>query len=155
MHERAWRVRREPLIATLHRSDAYIYGCGDCHGCDHERSGLGSAAMSRVTLLAAASGTLFGAGLTIGGMTNPARVRGFLDIFGDWDPTLAFVMGGAVIVMAFAWAIQRRMDTPRWASSFKLPDTSDLTPKLLGGSAIFGIGWGSRACVQVPASQLW
>ena len=106
--------------------------------------------MSRVTLLAAASGTLFGAGLTIGGMTNPARVRGFLDIFGDWDPTLAFVMGGAVIVMAFAWAIQRRMDTPRWASSFKLPDTSDLTPKLLGGSAIFGIGWGIAGLCPGP-----
>ena len=106
--------------------------------------------MSRVTLLAAASGTLFGAGLTIGGMTNPARVRGFLDIFGDWDPTLVFVMGGAVIVMAFAWAIQRRMDTPRWASSFKLPDTSDLTPKLLGGSAIFGIGWGIAGLCPGP-----
>ena len=106
--------------------------------------------MSRVTLLAAASGTLFGAGLTIGGMTNPARVRGFLDIFGDWDPTLAFVMGGAVIVMAFAWAIQRRMDTPRWTSSFKLPDTSDLTPKLLGGSAIFGIGWGIAGLCPGP-----
>mgnify|MGYP000277050016 FL=1 len=106
--------------------------------------------MSRVTLLAAASGTLFGAGLTIGGMTNPARVRGFLDIFGDWDPTLAFVMGGAVIVMAFAWAIQRRMDTPRWASSFKLPDTSDLTPKLVGGSAIFGIGWGIAGLCPGP-----
>jgi len=106
--------------------------------------------MNRVTLLAAASGTLFGAGLTIGGMTNPARVRGFLDIFGDWDPTLAFVMGGAVIVMAFAWAIQRRMDTPRWASSFKLPDTSDLTPKLLGGSAIFGIGWGIAGLCPGP-----
>lgn len=106
--------------------------------------------MNRVTLLTAASGTLFGAGLTIGGMTNPARVRGFLDIFGDWDPTLAFVMGGAVIVMAFAWAIQRRMDTPRWASSFKLPDTSDLTPKLLGGSAIFGIGWGIAGLCPGP-----
>ena len=106
--------------------------------------------MSRVTLLAAASGTLFGAGLRIGGMTNPARVRGFLDIFGDWDPTLAFVMGGAVIFMAFAWAIQRRMDTPRWASSFKLPDTSDLTPKLLGGSAIFGIGWGIAGLCPGP-----
>ena len=106
--------------------------------------------MSRVTLLAAASGTLFGAGLRIGGMTNPARVRGFLDIFGDWDPTLAFVMGGAVIVMAFAWAIQRRMDTPRWASSFKLPDTSDLTPKLVGGSAIFGIGWGIAGLCPGP-----
>jgi uncharacterized membrane protein YedE/YeeE len=106
--------------------------------------------MSRVTLLAVASGTLFGAGLAIGGMTNPARVRGFLDIFGDWDPTLAFVMGGAVIVMAFAWAVQRRMSGPVMASSFKLPDTSDLTPKLVGGSAIFGIGWGIAGLCPGP-----
>lgn len=106
--------------------------------------------MSRVNLLVAASGTLFGAGLTIGGMTNPARVRGFLDIFGDWDPTLAFVMGGAVIVMAFTWAVQRRMSGPFMASSFKLPDTSDLTPKLVGGSAIFGIGWGIAGLCPGP-----
>ena len=55
------------------------------------------------------SGTLFGAGLALGGMTNPARVRGFLDLFGDWDPTLAFVMGGAVIVMAIAWRFVPRL----------------------------------------------
>lgn len=106
--------------------------------------------MSRVTLLAAGSGTLFGAGLTIGGMTNPARVRGFLDILGDWDPTLAFVMGGAVIVMALAWAIQRHMGSPLWAGSFKLPDTGDLTPKLVGGSALFGIGWGIAGLCPGP-----
>ena len=52
------------------------------------------------------SGALFGGGLSIGGMTDPARVRGFLDLFGAWDPTLAFVMGGAVIVMAIAWRLQ-------------------------------------------------
>ena len=106
--------------------------------------------MSRLTFLSVASGTLFGAGLAIGGMTNPARVRGFLDVFGDWDPTLAFVMGGAVIVMAFAWAIQRRMSGPFLVSSFKLPDTSDLTLKLVGGSAIFGIGWGIAGLCPGP-----
>ena len=62
-------------------------------------------------LAALLSGTLFGAGLALSGMMDPARVRGFLDIFGAWDPTLAFVMGGAVIVMAGAWAIQRRITT--------------------------------------------
>ena len=88
------------------------------------------------------SGALFGAGLALGGMTNPARVRGFLDIFGDWDPTLAFVMGGAVIVMAIAWRFRERMAHPLFAEKFSLPDRSDLTGKLVGGSALFGIGWG-------------
>lgn len=106
--------------------------------------------MSRTTLVAASSGILFGAGLAIGGMTNPARVRGFLDILGNWDPTLAFVMGGAVIVMAVAWAIQNRMGSPMFGGSFALPDTSDLTPSLVGGSALFGIGWGIAGLCPGP-----
>lgn len=97
------------------------------------------------------SGSLFGAGLALGGMTDPARVRGFLDIAGDWDPTLAFVMGGAVIVMAIVWRIQRFMVRPVFADSFSLPDRSDLTPKLVGGSALFGIGWGIAGLCPGPA----
>lgn len=101
-------------------------------------------------VIAILSGTVFGAGLAIGGMTNPARVRGFLDIFGDWDPTLAFVMGGAVIVMALAWFVQKRMVRPAFASEFALPDTSDLTPRLIGGSALFGVGWGIAGLCPGP-----
>lgn len=97
--------------------------------------------MIRGLIVPLASGIIFGAGLTIGGMTDPARVRGFLDLFGAWDPTLAFVMGGAVLVMAIAWTIQRRMQRPAFATSFALPDRSDITPRLVGGSALFGIGW--------------
>jgi uncharacterized membrane protein YedE/YeeE len=97
--------------------------------------------MIRETLVPLASGTIFGAGLTIGGMTDPARVRGFLDLFGDWDPTLAFVMGGAVLVMALAWTMQRKMLRPFFGDGFALPDRSDITPRLIGGSALFGIGW--------------
>ena len=97
------------------------------------------------------SGTLFGGGLALGGMTNPARVRGFLDIFGNWDPTLAFVMGGAVIVMAIAWRIQARLAHPLFAPKFALPTRTDLTPKLIGGSALFGIGWGSAGLCPGPA----
>ena len=100
-----------------------------------------------VTLL---SGTLFGAGLALGGMVDPARVRGFLDIFGDWDPTLAFVMGGAVIVMAIAWRIQARMAQPLLAAKFALPDRSDLTPRLIGGAALFGTGWGIAGLCPGP-----
>jgi uncharacterized membrane protein YedE/YeeE len=97
--------------------------------------------MIRDTLVPLVSGTIFGAGLTIGGMTDPARVRGFLDLFGDWDPTLAFVMGGAVLVMAVAWTVQRKMLRPAFAEGFSLPDRNDLTPRLIGGSALFGVGW--------------
>jgi hypothetical protein len=104
----------------------------------------------RQLLIALVSGTIFGAGLTIGGMTDPARVRGFLDLFGDWDPTLAFVMGGAVLVMAFAWAVQGKMLRPFFAEGFSLPDRNDLTPRLIGGSALFGIGWGIAGLCPGP-----
>lgn len=96
------------------------------------------------------AGTVFGAGLALGGMTDPARVRGFLDLFGAWDPTLAFVMGGAVLVMALAWVVQRRMLRPLFADGFSLPDRSDLTPRLIGGSALFGIGWGIAGLCPGP-----
>lgn len=97
-----------------------------------------------------ASGVLFGAGLTLGGMTDPARVRGFLDLFGDWDPTLAFVMGGAVIVMAIAWRFQPRLSRPVFAEAFALPTRKDLTAKLIGGSALFGVGWGVAGLCPGP-----
>lgn len=97
-----------------------------------------------------ASGMLFGAGLTLGGMTDPARVRGFLDLFGDWDPTLAFVMGGAVIVMAIAWRFQPKLTRPIFADAFSLPSRTDLTPRLIGGSALFGIGWGVAGLCPGP-----
>lgn len=98
-----------------------------------------------------ASGILFGAGLTLGGMTNPDRVRGFLDVFGRWDPTLAFVMGGAVLVMAIAWRAQARMQTPLFGDKFSLPDRRDLDVKLITGSALFGIGWGLAGLCPGPA----
>ena len=97
------------------------------------------------------SGSLFGAGLTLSGMTDPARVRGFLDLFGNWDPTLAFVMGGAVLVMAVAWRLRARMTKPVFAEKFSLPDRSDLDPQLLVGSALFGIGWGIAGLCPGPA----
>ena len=96
------------------------------------------------------AGILFGAGLTLGGMTDPARVRCFLDLFGEWDPTLAFVMGGAVIVMALAWLIQPKLARPVFAETFAIPTRRDLTPKLIGGSALFGIGWGIAGLCPGP-----
>ena len=104
----------------------------------------------RQLLVALVSGTIFGAGLALGGMTDPARVRGFLDLFGAWDPTLAFLMGGAVLVMAVAWVVQRQMLRPLFAEGFSLPDRNDLTPRLIGGSALFGIGWGIAGLCPGP-----
>ncbi|ANU06836.1 DUF6691 family protein [Paraurantiacibacter namhicola] len=104
----------------------------------------------RANVTSLVSGTLFGAGLALGGMTNPARVRGFLDLFGNWDPTLAFVMGGALVVMAIAWQIVPRMARPVMAETFQLPSKSDLTPRLIGGAALFGVGWGVAGLCPGP-----
>ncbi|WP_228242781.1 DUF6691 family protein [Porphyrobacter sp. GA68] len=104
----------------------------------------------RTAITSLAVGTLFGAGLALGGMTDPARVRGFLDLFGNWDPTLAFVMGGAVLVMAIAWRLVPRMAEPLIADEFHVPTKSDLSPRLIGGAALFGIGWGIAGLCPGP-----
>jgi uncharacterized protein len=97
------------------------------------------------------SGTLFGAGLTFSGMANPAKVLGFLDIAGAWDPTLAFVMAGALLVTApaFRWVLTRR--APWFGSRFALPTKTDLEPRLVIGAALFGIGWGVAGLCPGPA----
>ena len=104
----------------------------------------------RGVLVSLASGLLFGAGLHIGGMTDPARVRGFLDLFGDWDPTLVFVMGGALIVMAIAWLVQKRMARPLFATKFSLPTRTDIDGRLISGAALFGVGWGIAGLCPGP-----
>ena len=93
-------------------------------------------------VVALLAGVLFGAGLAWSGMADPMRVQAFLDLFGNWDPTLGFVMGGAMIPMAIAWRIQRRMTKPAIDARFELPGTSSLDWRLALGSVLFGIGWG-------------
>ena len=103
------------------------------------------------SLVGLVSGMLFGVGLALSGMTDPARVRGFLDVFGHWDPTLAFVMGGALAVMSVAWAIQRRIERPLADGRFHLPGTVLIDRRLVAGAALFGIGWGLAGLCPGPA----
>ena len=107
-------------------------------------------AMSLV--LAGVAGAVFGVGLLLAGMTNPARVVGFLDVTGAWDPSLAFVMAGAVAVyaVAFRW-IQRRRPDPWFDVLFHLPSRRDIDRPLVLGAAIFGIGWGLGGLCPGPA----
>jgi uncharacterized protein len=94
-------------------------------------------------VLAGVAGLAFGAGLLISGMTQPAKVIGFLDILGRWDPSLMFVMGGGVVVYMIAFrAIRHSRDDPWFDVRFHLPTRRDLDAPLLVGSALFGIGWG-------------
>lgn len=107
--------------------------------------------MIRAVLIALLSGALFGAGLAVSGMADPTRVRGFLDVLGHWDPTLAFVMGGAVIVMAAAWLLKSRSKKPLAADAYVLPLTGAIDVRLIAGAAIFGIGWGVSGLCPGPA----
>jgi uncharacterized membrane protein YedE/YeeE len=102
-------------------------------------------------VIALISGLLFGAGLAYSGMADPARVQSFLDLFGTWDPTLAFVMGGAVLPMAVAWMIKSRLSSPLAATSFDLPGTSKIDRSLAIGAILFGMGWGIAGLCPGPA----
>ena len=102
-------------------------------------------------LVALLSGLLFGLGLDLAGMTQPAVVLGFLDIFGQWDPRLAFVMGGAVLTTAIGYRLVWRRPRPLLGDSFKLPTTRRFDVRLIGGAALFGIGWGIAGYCPGPA----
>jgi uncharacterized protein len=95
----------------------------------------------RLSVAALASGALFGIGLAMSGMTDARRVLGFLDIFGDFDPTLLFVLGGAVTTTAILFRFVLRRGSPVLASTFHLSNLRHIDNRLLAGAAIFGVGW--------------
>ncbi|MCO6383802.1 DUF6691 family protein [Oceanicola sp. 502str15] len=87
-------------------------------------------------------GLTFGLGISISGMANPAKVVNFFDVAGSWDPSLAFVMGGALFVTFIGYRLLFRRAAPLWAGSFSLPNTRQIDARLIGGSLLFGVGWG-------------
>lgn len=102
-------------------------------------------------LTALLSGLIFGLGLMVSGMSNPAKVLGFLDIAGSWDPSLAFVMVGAIVVASLAFFIARRRKRSLLGLPMQLPTSTAITPRLILGSAAFGIGWGLAGFCPGPA----
>lgn len=96
-------------------------------------------------------GFIFALGLGLSGMTQPQKVVGFLDIFGNWDPTLAFVMVGAIIVHLIAYRVIVRRPRPLWSDKWHIPTRKEITPSLVMGSFLFGIGWGLAGYCPGPA----
>ncbi|PVA05279.1 YeeE/YedE family protein [Thalassorhabdomicrobium marinisediminis] len=103
-------------------------------------------------LFALLSGLVFGLGLILSGMADPAKVQNFLDLFGTWDPSLAFVMGGAVLVAFVGFTLlTRNLSRPLFDSEFRFPTKADMDAKLISGAAVFGVGWGLGGFCPGPA----
>lgn len=102
------------------------------------------------SVLSLLSGSLFGAGLLLSGMTDTTKVQGWLDLFGAWDPTLAFVMGGALIPMAVAWRLTIGR-APLTGGSFPAPTKAEFDRRLILGSVLFGFGWAMAGLCPGPA----
>ncbi|MEO0487606.1 MAG: DUF6691 family protein [Pseudomonadota bacterium] len=102
-------------------------------------------------LFALLSGALFGLGLTVSGMTDTAKVQGWLDLFGAWDPTLAFVLGGAILPMLVAWRVAAARQRAVLGTPIPAPSEPVLDARLIGGSALFGVGWAIAGLCPGPA----
>lgn len=101
-------------------------------------------------LVALICGTLFGVGLAMSGMTDTAKVIGFLDLFGNWDYDLAFVMGGAILVTALGFPLLMRRTKPFLAEVFEIPVNKQIDARLISGGVIFGLGWGLYGYCPAP-----
>ena len=95
-------------------------------------------------------GVVFGIGLAIAGMLNPSKVSGFLDVFGDWDPSLAFVMGGGVLVNTIGHSFVMKRKAPIQCTTFSMPTSTNIEKPMVIGSVIFGVGWGLAGLCPGP-----
>lgn len=108
--------------------------------------------MIKEIIIALIAGAIFGAGLAFSGMADPMRVRVFLDVFGHWDPTLMFVMAGAILPMSIAWSYRNRLKRPLVATKFALPEVANpIDGRLAAGALLFGVGWGVSGLCPGPA----
>jgi uncharacterized protein len=105
----------------------------------------------KIILSAGIAGFIFAIGLGYSGMTQPQKVIGFLDIFGNWDPSLLFVMIGAIAVHSFSYRLIRKRANPVFSARWHVPEKTQITPSLVFGSIIFGIGWGLGGYCPGPA----
>jgi hypothetical protein len=103
------------------------------------------------TLVAGLCGVVFGMGLALSGMTNPAKVQAFLDVSGQWDPTLAFVMAGALAISAAGYRLARGRERAWLGDALAIPTRSELDASLVSGAALFGVGWGLVGLCPGPA----
>ncbi|MER8387857.1 YeeE/YedE family protein [Mesorhizobium sp. M0166] len=102
-------------------------------------------------IVSVGAGLVFGFGLSLSGMLDPIRVQGFLDVFGAWDSSLAFVLGGAVAVAFVGLRVGRRMPRPILDTTFHFPVSTSIDARLIAGSALFGLGWGLGGLCPGPA----
>ena len=107
--------------------------------------------MNKRNAIALLAGLVFGLGFIAAGMTQPAKVKGFLDLFGAWDPSLGLVMGGAIAVGVGAFALARRRSRAWSGDLIELPTSSVIDSRLIGGGVLFGIGWGIAGFCPGPA----
>jgi uncharacterized protein len=101
--------------------------------------------------IAVLSGIIFGLGLAVSGMVNPMKVQNFMDLFGTWDPSLLFVMGGGLVTTFLGYRVVMKRRAPLYGEAFHLPANSVIDARLIGGAAMFGLGWGLTGLCPGPA----
>ncbi len=149
LHQWSWRLWLVPAFIALLRGNLGFHGDGHGHGLFQQETIEQGVVMKQVGALIC--GWVFAIGLGVSGMTKPAKVIGFLDVTGDWDPSLMLVMGGAVLLglITFPWVLKRGV--PIFGERFILTEKAGVDASLLWGAALFGMGWGLSGYCPGPA----